>query len=204
MWYNWCMKNKQKGFVTPVVFSLIFILVIVIVFLYINKKTAVSPSVGDDNVPALDQNNMVGNDKDSHGCIGSAGYAWCEIKSKCLRVWEEKCEIGVTGTTSTINTTDIGTSTTVEVSSKKVEVTCSLLGQPTKDSTEPGPPMADLNSCCAGLTPTYPLQDFDKSCVNTYLERGPSGPTNYLCLACGDGICDSKYENKCNCSGDCK
>jgi len=35
---------------------------------------------------------MAGSDKDIHGCIGSAGYSWCELKSKCLRVWEEKCE----------------------------------------------------------------------------------------------------------------
>jgi len=34
---------------------------------------------------------MVGNDKDEHGCIGSAGYSWCEAKQKCLRTWEENC-----------------------------------------------------------------------------------------------------------------
>ncbi len=32
-----------------------------------------------------------GSDKDIHGCIGSAGYAWCEAKQKCLRAWEEEC-----------------------------------------------------------------------------------------------------------------
>ncbi|MFA5934335.1 MAG: hypothetical protein WC827_00395 [Candidatus Paceibacterota bacterium] len=37
-------------------------------------------------------NNIVGGDKDIHGCTGSAGYSWCEVKNKCLRVWEEKCE----------------------------------------------------------------------------------------------------------------
>ncbi len=36
--------------------------------------------------------NIVGGDKDEHGCIGSAGYSWCEKKEKCLRPWEEKCE----------------------------------------------------------------------------------------------------------------
>ena len=35
---------------------------------------------------------IVGGDKDEHGCIGSAGYSWCEVKQKCLRSWEEKCE----------------------------------------------------------------------------------------------------------------
>lgn len=37
------------------------------------------------------QNQVVGNDKDEHGCIASAGYSWCEEKQKCLRVWEENC-----------------------------------------------------------------------------------------------------------------
>jgi len=34
---------------------------------------------------------IVGGDKDVHGCIGSAGYSWCETKNKCLRIWEEPC-----------------------------------------------------------------------------------------------------------------
>jgi len=34
---------------------------------------------------------VVGGDKDEHGCIGTAGYSWCEAKSKCLRIWEEPC-----------------------------------------------------------------------------------------------------------------
>jgi hypothetical protein len=36
---------------------------------------------------------LVGNDVDAHGCKGSAGYSWCEQKQKCLRIFEEKCEI---------------------------------------------------------------------------------------------------------------
>lgn len=34
---------------------------------------------------------LVGNDTDEHGCIGSAGYSWCEAKQKCIRPWEENC-----------------------------------------------------------------------------------------------------------------
>jgi len=34
---------------------------------------------------------IVGNDRDSHGCIGSAGYSWCDAKQKCIRPWEENC-----------------------------------------------------------------------------------------------------------------
>jgi len=36
---------------------------------------------------------IVGGDKDEHGCIGSAGYQWCETKEKCYRIWEEECPI---------------------------------------------------------------------------------------------------------------
>ncbi len=47
------------------------------------------------NVQEQDSNeseNMVGNDRDEHGCIGSAGYIWCEPLQKCIRPWEEACE----------------------------------------------------------------------------------------------------------------
>jgi hypothetical protein len=36
---------------------------------------------------------IVGGDRDAHSCIGSAGYSWCDPKQKCLRVWEENCQI---------------------------------------------------------------------------------------------------------------
>ncbi|WP_175822787.1 hypothetical protein [Burkholderia sp. BCC0419] len=31
---------------------------------------------------------VVGGDRDAHGCIGSAGYAWCERTQQCERPWE--------------------------------------------------------------------------------------------------------------------
>lgn len=30
----------------------------------------------------------VGADRDAHGCIGSAGYVWCEVVGDCVRPWE--------------------------------------------------------------------------------------------------------------------
>ena len=52
---------------------------------------------------------VVGNDRDLHGCIGSAGYTWCETKEKCLRSWEESCGATSTpaGTTPPHNTTPV-------------------------------------------------------------------------------------------------
>jgi hypothetical protein len=35
---------------------------------------------------------LIGGDKDKHGCLTGAGYSWCEVKNKCLRVWEESCQ----------------------------------------------------------------------------------------------------------------
>lgn len=40
---------------------------------------------------------VVGNDSDEHGCIGSAGYIWCEEKQKCIRPWEEVCNVKTEG-----------------------------------------------------------------------------------------------------------
>lgn len=31
---------------------------------------------------------MPGSDRDIHGCIGSAGYSWCERTKQCERPWE--------------------------------------------------------------------------------------------------------------------
>lgn len=41
---------------------------------------------------------LIGGDRDKHGCIGSAGYSWCDEKQKCIRVWEEECASSTTPT----------------------------------------------------------------------------------------------------------
>lgn len=51
------------------------------------SQSGIVPSVA----PLKPQEPVVGGDKDAHGCIGSAGYSWCEVKQKCLRNWEEPC-----------------------------------------------------------------------------------------------------------------
>lgn len=38
---------------------------------------------------------IVGDDRDEHGCIGTAGYTWCEAKQKCLQTWEEDCPASI-------------------------------------------------------------------------------------------------------------
>jgi len=53
--------------------------------------------VTNNNGPNENGLPLVGNDADEHGCIGSAGYSWCEAKQKCLRPWEEDCVAENTG-----------------------------------------------------------------------------------------------------------
>lgn len=59
-----------------------------------NKKMCLKPGVtGCMRIYGVNSTGqLVGGDRDAHGCIGSAGYSWCEAKQKCLRVWEESCE----------------------------------------------------------------------------------------------------------------
>jgi hypothetical protein len=49
-------------------------------------------------IVGCEKQQIIGGDKDEHGCIGSAGYSWCETKQKCLRVWEENCTAEGCGT----------------------------------------------------------------------------------------------------------
>lgn len=48
--------------------------------------------------------NMVGDDKDSHGCIPSAGYQWCGKENKCVRSWELAQEKSLANTTEAFAT----------------------------------------------------------------------------------------------------
>lgn len=57
----------------------------------IYTKTQFSLTEGGAATTATTTAMMPGSDRDSHGCIGSAGYTWCEPKQKCLREWEESC-----------------------------------------------------------------------------------------------------------------
>ncbi|MCX6737094.1 MAG: PKD domain-containing protein, partial [Candidatus Parcubacteria bacterium] len=51
--------------------------------------------------------------------------------------------------------------------------------------------------CCDGLTASYAFKTNDSKICG--INPGGAG----ICIKCGDGVC-SKYENICNCPGDCK
>ncbi len=56
------------------IFSIVIILV-----LYSNEMMLAQNSV---------KTPIVGNDRDKHGCIGSAGYTWSVLKKECVRSFE--------------------------------------------------------------------------------------------------------------------
>jgi hypothetical protein len=45
-------------------------------------------SVHQTKKPELAAPILTGNDRDSHGCIGSAGYTWSELRQECVRIFE--------------------------------------------------------------------------------------------------------------------
>jgi len=57
--------------------------------------------------------------------------------------------------------------------------------------------------CCKGLKHRLQKEYFDENCTNLFEKYGGGGYAG-ICLACGDGICDEKFESKCNCPEDCK
>lgn len=44
---------------------------------------------GKTTEPKVKENQLVGNDKDEHGCIASAGYQWSELLKDCIRPFEK-------------------------------------------------------------------------------------------------------------------
>ncbi|MFA5392390.1 MAG: hypothetical protein WC306_01700 [Candidatus Paceibacterota bacterium] len=102
---------SKKGF-TPIVIVLIIALL---------SAGGITGYVFIKNKPPK----IIGGDTDSHGCLISAGYSWCEAKQKCLRTWEESCE-ETTTTLTTITTTEPSTTTTKLSSSTTTTTTTTL------------------------------------------------------------------------------
>ena len=70
--------KKAQATIILVIIAMIIVLSVGGILIYFNlNKTP------DNQTP------IVGGDRDSHGCIPSAGYTWCEAKQKCIRSWEE-------------------------------------------------------------------------------------------------------------------
>ncbi len=108
--------HSKKGFFIPLIITIVAILTLGGVYFYKTSNVKICAGLDDIARSLCEANNkgetlgidgfrpknpnetstatttIVGGDWDEHGCLGSAGYSWCEVKNKCLRVWEEKCE----------------------------------------------------------------------------------------------------------------
>ena len=64
----------------PFILKTVFIIAVEGHYFY-NPANQVTPELNSE-IPAL-----IGGDRDAHGCIGSAGYAWCGYTGQCERPW---------------------------------------------------------------------------------------------------------------------
>jgi len=79
---------------------------------------------------------------------------------------------------------------------------CAVNGEsPTNFDMTTGKIIPGGKPCCVGLkliNPKTPLENLNKGlCKHT---MGTAG----VCRPCGNGVCDTEYEDRCNCSEDCK
>ena len=83
------MKNGGTSISIILILLLLGLTCGVVVTLYINNAL----NKGVPNKIEKTNEQIIGGDKDKHGCLIGAGYSWCEIKQKCLSQWEEPCEV---------------------------------------------------------------------------------------------------------------
>jgi hypothetical protein len=49
----------------------------------------VAPNVEEQqSIGTVEKNIVVGDDRDAHGCIGSAGYTWSKLKQECVQIFD--------------------------------------------------------------------------------------------------------------------
>jgi len=54
------------------------------------KKTIFLSAMFLGSLVFAQQTHVVGGDRDAHGCIGSAGYTYSQIKKDCVRTFEQR------------------------------------------------------------------------------------------------------------------
>ncbi|WP_419494951.1 hypothetical protein [Chryseobacterium bernardetii] len=57
------------------------------------KKTILLSAMFLGTLAFAQQTSVLGGDKDAHGCIGSAGYTYSQIKKDCVRTFEQKIKL---------------------------------------------------------------------------------------------------------------
>ncbi len=71
------------------------VLVVFALTVGLSACTGKPAAVVDDAAPPP---RPIGGDRDAHGCLPAAGYAWCEREKQCVRPWELAKEAGFENT----------------------------------------------------------------------------------------------------------
>lgn len=71
----------------PIVIVLVVAALVVAAMAIVYLPRVLAP----ESAPVNTNQELIGGQKDVHGCLIAAGYSWCEPKQRCLRIWEEKC-----------------------------------------------------------------------------------------------------------------
>ena len=117
----------------------------------------------------------VGNDRDAHGCIGSAGYAWCAREASCVRPWELAQQMGLPGT------------------AESFEQYCSPASNPASPSTTVASPLHDPSVITKAFYETFVRPDRGPV-GQPYFERVAEVLTPALRAALAE---QHAYESKC-------
>ncbi len=89
--------NKTSSVVLSIILALVlvagvaFVLRGIVDYKHWGEKIIGLDSTKEQATEKSDDDMLIGGQKDEHGCLGPAGYSWCEAKQKCLRTWEEAC-----------------------------------------------------------------------------------------------------------------
>lgn len=62
--------------------------VVALAFAACNNSTPQQADNAAEEPTTPQQETMVGDDRDEHGCIGSAGYTWSALRGECIQVFE--------------------------------------------------------------------------------------------------------------------
>ena len=90
--------NKKYALVAVSFFLLGFLVALSILALYMLQNDGKSgdgqrllPDIIFPVQPRGNDSQLIGGDRDEHGCLIGGGYSWCETSQKCIRQWEEPC-----------------------------------------------------------------------------------------------------------------
>lgn len=59
-----------------------------ILLLFFGLFSCEEAEINEEAEKLFEDQNLVGNDRDEHGCIGSAGYTYSQAKEDCIQIWD--------------------------------------------------------------------------------------------------------------------